>query len=69
MNSYKDIFEVLKNKVSNGAVFSLSQPEDALHGDFATNIAFIIGKEKGNSPKEAATELVPILQEELAEIV
>jgi len=69
MNSYKDIFEVLKSKVSENAVFSLSQPEDALHGDFATNIAFILGKEKGNSPKEAATELVPILQEELADIV
>ncbi len=69
MNSYKDIFEVLKSKVSEGAPFSLSQPEDALHGDFATNIAFILGKEKGISPKSAAEELVSVLQEELADIV
>lgn len=69
MNSYKDIFEVLKSKVSDGATFSLSQPEDALHGDFATNIAFILGKEKGSSPKVASEELVPVLQEELSDIV
>jgi len=69
MNSYKDIFEVLKSKVSDGATFSLSQPEDALHGDFATNIAFILGKEKGVSPKVAAEELVSVLQEELTDLV
>lgn len=69
MNSYKDIFEILKSKVSEGATFSLSQPEDVLHGDFATNISFIIAKEKGNSPKSAAEEFAPILQKELADIV
>lgn len=66
MNSYETIFTALA-KIAGG--FSLSQPEDLSHGDFATNIAFMVGKEKGMSPKQAADELVASLLEDLSEIV
>ncbi len=66
MNSYQTIYEALL-KIGNG--FTLSQPEDVAHGDFATNIAFIVGKEKGVSPKVAAEELAKDLSDQLADIV
>ncbi len=52
-----------------GSSFTLNQPEDATHGDFATNVAFAYGKEKGMSPKESAEEISKILREELSEII
>lgn len=66
MNSYQTIYRALE-EVAHG--FTLTQPEDALHGDFATNIAFIVGKEKGLSPQEAAKELVVSLAEKLEDSI
>lgn len=66
MNSYQTIYRALE-EVAHG--FTLTQPEDALHGDFATNIAFIAGKEKGLSPQEAAKELVVSFAEKLKDSV
>lgn len=66
MNSYHEIYTALE-KVAIG--FTLTQPEDALHGDFATNIAFIVGKERGVSPKEAAESLVEQLQNDLVDVI
>lgn len=66
MNSYQTIYNALENV---GKGFTLSAPEDVAHGDFATNIAFIVGKEKGISPKAAAEELVSHLMEALEDVI
>lgn len=66
MNSYQTIAAALE-KIAQGS--TLTQPEDALHGDFATNIAFIVAKSKGVSPRDAAEELVTLFQKELEDIV
>jgi arginyl-tRNA synthetase len=49
--------------------FSLDQPEEIHHGDFATNIAFIIAKSEKKSPKACAEELIPKLQNDLSDTV
>lgn len=67
MNSYGKIFKVLK-ELSAEIDFSLEIPDDVNHGDFATNIAFILSKKEGVSPKECAEKLVPKLKEELGNI-
>jgi arginyl-tRNA synthetase len=72
MNSYETIRQSLDSMCSSkGApsAFSLDQPEDALHGDYATNIAFAIGKTLGKSPKEAAESIVDELRGTLSEVV
>lgn len=72
MNSYELIKEILSNlSVENGVnpVFSFDQPEDIAHGDYATNIAFTLAKQKGISPKACADELVVILEEKLSTVV
>jgi arginyl-tRNA synthetase len=72
MNSYSAIHEALvalcrEHELS--PVFSLDQPEDALHGDYATNIAFALSKKVGKSPKETAEGIVSDLQEKLEETI
>jgi arginyl-tRNA synthetase len=69
MNSYKEIYDVLKQRAHDNAPFSLTQPEDAAHGDFATNIAFVVAKESGKSPKETAEGLVEHFLEALTDVV
>jgi arginyl-tRNA synthetase len=69
MNSYETIKAELQKLAGEGASFSFDQPEDFLHGDYATNIAFTLSKQKGLSPKACAEELIPILQEKLSGIV
>lgn len=66
MNSYQSIFSALQQL---SGVFALTQPENAAHGDYATNIAFALSKEKGASPKAVADELAPQLASELEEVV
>lgn len=66
MNSYQTIYNALE-KIGKG--FTLSAPEDVAHGDFATNIAFIVGKETGVSPKVAAENLMGSLLETLNDYV
>lgn len=69
MNSY----EILKSKIEElagvGVSFSLDAPEMVAHGDYATNIAFILSKVEKVSPKVCAENLVPKLQSSLADIV
>lgn len=72
MNSYETIYDALvtlcqSHKVE--AAFSLDQPEDALHGDYATNIAFPLSKFLGKSPKETAETIIDDLRGSLSEIV
>jgi arginyl-tRNA synthetase len=60
---------VLQEIAGEGVSFSLGNPEDFAHGDYATNIAFVISKTKGLSPKACADELAVTLQEKLMDIV
>ncbi|MFA5132183.1 MAG: arginine--tRNA ligase [Candidatus Paceibacterota bacterium] len=72
MNSYETINNVLMQLLEEKGVtsrFSLDQPEDVLHGDYATNIAFALSKSLGASPKEVADGLVSELTEALTEVV
>jgi arginyl-tRNA synthetase len=72
MNSYETLRATLAKICQEKGVastFSLDQPEDALHGDYATNIAFVLAKETGKSPKGTAESLVPQLTDAFEEIV
>ena len=41
--------------------FSLEHPADLSHGDYATNIALVLGKQAGKAPRELAEEIVDAL--------
>ena len=40
-----------------GASFLVENPDDATHGDYATNVAMVLGKKLGRKPIELAEEL------------
>lgn len=72
MNSYATIHEALASICQDnglGLMFTLDQPEDAKHGDYATNIAFALGKKLGVSPKEAAEGISQKLSTDLDEVI
>lgn len=72
MNSYETIYDALSKLCRShnlGATFTLDQPEDASHGDYATNIAFPLSKVVGKSPKETAEAIIDELRGDLSEIV
>jgi arginyl-tRNA synthetase len=69
MSSYETIKQVLREIADGEVAFSLSQPEDPTHGDYATNIAFPLSKVRGLSPKVCAEELVATLLEKLDDTV
>lgn len=69
MNSYETIKKELEKIAGNTVSFSVTPQEDFIHGDYATNIAFILAKEKGVSPKNYAEELVSVLHEKLSFVV
>lgn len=76
MNSYETVKKVLENIAGPGVTFSLDQPEDFAHGDYATNIAFSLSKkirsgesERIHSPSEIATEIIPQLLKSLDTVV
>lgn len=69
MNSYDTIKTVLGDIAGAGVTFSLDQPEEVAHGDYATNIAFVLAKTKGLSPKACADELVTTLTEKLGSVI
>lgn len=72
MNSYEMIYEAIVSLCRDNDLspaFALDQPEDAKHGDYATNIAFSLGRKAGTSPKEAAEEISQKLAADLDDIV
>lgn len=72
MNSYESIHEVLISVCRDHDLppaFTLDQPEEAKHGDYATNIAFALGKKTGKSPKEAAEQVSQRLASDLDDTV
>jgi arginyl-tRNA synthetase len=69
MNAYEQIRNELLAIAPEGAIFSLDISESVTHGDYATNIAFVLSKQKGASPKACADELVQTLKERLSAVV
>lgn len=69
MNSYETIKKVLQEIAGTDSSFVLSQSEDGVHGDYATNISFALSKQKSLSPKVYAEEILPMLLEKLASVV
>ena len=72
MNSYETIKDALAELCQEKGAepsFSLDVPEDSLHGDYATNVAFLLSKQTGVSPKETAEQLISTLMTELEEVV
>ena len=49
--------------------FVLEHPKELSHGDWATNVALVVAKEAGKSPKEVAERIAQYLQEQSIEIV
>lgn len=72
MNSYQTIYEALAELCDAHGVapsFTLDQPEDALHGDYATNAAFMLSKALGRTPRESAEMVIDTLRGELSETI
>lgn len=69
MDAYTIIKSELEKLLPAGTIFSLDSTDNTVHGDYATNIAFIIAKERNISPKFCATELLPALTQSLGEVV
>lgn len=69
MNSYEIINEVLKAIAGEAVSFSLTSTDDSTHGEYATNVAFVLSKSQGVSPKVCADGLVSGLQEKLGAVV
>lgn len=69
MNSYEHIRQVLEQIAGGDIPFSLDQPEEIIHGDYATNITFLLCKKEGASPKVYAEKIIPELQGLLSESV
>lgn len=69
MNSYEIIKQELRTLSGGEIVFTLTQPDDFAHGDYATNVALVAAKKEGVSPKEYAERLVPLLTGKLSSLV
>lgn len=69
MNSYETIVHALKSLGGENISFSLDQPEDIFHGDYATNIAFPLSKKEGVSPQVFANSIVENLQDTLKDTI
>ncbi len=72
MNSYELIKEALTTLSKQKGIdptFSLDQPEDQAHGDYATNIAFTLAKASGLSPKDTANEIIEELSTALEDVI
>ncbi len=68
MKSYDKIKEVL-NEIADGSNFSLDTPDEMAHGDYATNIAFVMSKQEKISPKDFAEKIISTLTEKLSDTV
>lgn len=57
------IKEVLKALGATEVSFVVEYPADASHGDYSTNVAMVVAKSLGKSPREVAEEIVGKLAE------
>ena len=55
------IKSVLKTKKLPETSFVVEHPADTVHGDYASNVALVLAKQVGRSPRELATELAEAL--------
>lgn len=69
MNAYESIKKVLNEIAGSSISFSLDPSDDFFHGDYATNIAFALSRQKNISPKICADEIVVTLNEKLSSVV
>ncbi|MDB5259818.1 MAG: hypothetical protein JWN37_49 [Candidatus Nomurabacteria bacterium] len=60
---------VKKLNIIDDIIFTIEQPEDSSHGDFATNVAFPLSKQLKCSPKEAAEKLALLLNEDKSNVI
>ncbi len=65
----EEIEKVIHEAGFSFSAFSLTEPDDKVNGDFATNIAFLIAKEEKNSPKSCADKYAALLQKKLVSLV
>lgn len=63
MNAFRHIHTALE-AIAQGQKFTLEVPADMHNGDYATNIALVLAKERGVSPKVLAEEFASLLREE-----
>lgn len=59
----KLVQEIVKEKFDADIVPQISVPTDLTHGDFTTNVAFILAKELSRPVKEIAQEIVSVILE------
>lgn len=72
MNSYETIKQAIEKIFKDRGIetsFSLDTSADISHGDYATNIAFMLSKMENTSPTECAKSLIITLQENLKDTV
>lgn len=72
MNSYEAIKQAIEKIFEEAGVvgfFSLDTPENLEHGDYATNVAFMLSKIEQTSPTACAENIIPKLQNNLKDIV
>lgn len=58
----KHITETLEKLGFSGVNFVLEHPTDLSHGDYATNVALVVAKQMGASPRDAALTIVNNLE-------
>jgi arginyl-tRNA synthetase len=61
------VSEALATLSYEAGVFSLEHPVELTHGDYATNVALIVGKRAGKNPKIVAEEIALVISKRLPE--
>ena len=56
------IFKALEKMDLHAPVFSVDHPTELSHGDYSTNVAMVLGKKMGVSPKDLAGTIMKALQ-------
>jgi len=51
-------------RATNESTIHIESPEDLAHGDYATNVAMIMGKKQNRNPQEVAQEIVDKLNQD-----
>jgi arginyl-tRNA synthetase len=59
------INEVLSGWGFADVVFAVEHPAEIAHGDYATNVAMVVSKRKGEAPRQVAEQLVVALQDQI----
>lgn len=60
----KESIEAKIAAIAGGVDVALTRPAEMTHGDYMSNVAFVLAKKEGKSPKEKADEIVATLEQE-----